>query len=148
MEKCKDKRQIRFGFRIDPKLSEELKGKVVQDVAFCDSGEQHFTIVFTDGTYISIGLDYDDDNNDWKLCDNYISEPACINDGKLDSWIDNDGNLHFLKWCQELIRLGIWNVSEDEVKDIIRKKEAEQEKRDYEKYLQLKAKFEKHEENN
>lgn len=141
MKRCKN--QIRFGFRIDKNLSEELKGKVVQDIAFCDTGEQHFTIVFTDETYISIGLDYDEDSNEWKICDNYISEPICINDGKLDSWVDDSGNLHFDKWCQELIRLGIWEVTEDEVKDIIKRKEAEKEKREYEQYLKLKAKYEK-----
>ena len=118
MKRCK--KQIRFGFRIDKNLSEELKGKVVQDIAFCDTGEQHFTMVFTDDTYISIGFD-----------------------GELDSWVDDSGNLHFDKWCQELIRLGIWEVTEDEVKDIIKRKEAEKEKREYEQYLKLKAKYEK-----
>ena len=147
MKKCNDKKQIKFGFRLNPNLSEELKGKVIQDIAFCNSGEQHFTIVFTDGTYISIGLEYDEDNLEWKLCDNYIDDPSCVNGGRLNSWIDNSGNLHFDKWVQELIRLGIWDVSESEVKELIEKKEEEQEKRDYEKYLQLKARFEKHEEN-
>ena len=141
MKRCK--KQIRFGFRIDKNLSEELKGKVVQDIAFCDTGEQHFTMVFTDDTYISIGLDYDEDYDECKICDNYISEPICINDGELDSWVDDSGNLHFDKWCQELIRLGIWEVTEDEVKDIIKRKEAEKEKREYEQYLKLKAKYEK-----
>ena len=64
MRKSKDKKRIKFGFKIDPDLSKELKGKIVQDIAFCNSREKPFTIVFTDGTYISIGLDYDNDNSE------------------------------------------------------------------------------------
>lgn len=142
MKKSKDKKQIKFGFRINYDFS-ELKGKEIKDVAFCNDGEQHFTILFTDNTYISIGLEYNEDEREWNLCDNYIDEPSCINGGRLDSWIDNNGNLHFHKWVRELIRLGIWDVTEDEVKAIIDKRKAEDEKREYETYLKLKAKYEK-----
>ena len=143
MEKCKDKKQIKFRFRIDPDLSKELKGKEIRDVAFCNTGEQHFTIMFTDDTYISIGLDYNEDEHEWYLCDNYIDEPSCINSGCLDYGVDRDGNLHFNRWVQELIRLGIWNVTEDEVKALVDKRNEETEKREYETYLKLKAKYEK-----
>lgn len=137
----RNKKQIKFEFFSD--YEEKLKGKVIDGVAFCNTGEQHFTITFTDGTFISVGLDYDEDNSEWRLCDNYIDEPSCINGGRLDSWIDDSGNLHFYKWCQELIRLGIWEVTEDEVKNLINKHNEETEKREYETYLKLKAKYEK-----
>jgi hypothetical protein len=137
----RNKKQIKFEFFSD--YEERLKGKVISGVAFCNTDEQHFTITFTDDTYISIGLDYDEDNREWRLCDNCIDEPSCINGGRLDSWVDDNGNLHFYKWCQELIRLGIWNVTEAEVKALIDKHKAEEEKREYETYLRLKEKYEK-----
>ncbi len=138
----RNKKQFKFGFKIDPDFS-ELHGKEIKDVAFCNTGEQHFTILFTDDTYISVGLEYNDDTREWTLCDNYIDDPSCVNDGRLDYWVDSEGGLHFSKWVQELVRLGIWDVTESEVKSLVDKYKEKKEKQEYETYLKLKAKYEK-----
>ena len=142
IEMKRNKKQFKFGFKVDPDFS-ELHGKEIKDVAFCNTGEQHFTILFTDDTYISVGLEYNDDTREWTLCDNYIDDPSYVNNGQLDYWVDSEGGLHFSKWVQELVRLGIWDVTESEVKSLVDKYKEKKEKQDYETYLKLKAKYEK-----
>ena len=134
---------INFSTKID-----DLSGKIVDKVAFCDdpNSEQHFILTFTDGTYISIGLGYSEDDQDYKLESDWV--PTCtpenVNNGRLDHWIDSHGNLRFSKWVQDLVDLGIWEVSESEVQDLIKKQKEESEKREYNEYLRLKKKYEKH----
>ncbi len=121
-----------------------LTGKVVEGMAFCDTPEQHFILTFTDGTFISIGLNYNDDKEEWVLESDWISttDPKCVNSGRLDHWIDSDGNLKFNKWVQDLIDLGIWEVTESEVQELIEKDKKAKEEQEYKEYLRLKEKYE------
>ena len=51
--------------RIPEGISDKLKGKTIEKTSFYvdmdDSDENHLVITFTDGTYISVAIDYDDD---------------------------------------------------------------------------------------
>lgn len=129
---------------------EELKGKIVDKVAFSNLGdynEQMFIITFTDKTYVAVGTDY----NDWeqysrepKLKDYYVHNPKQINNGDFRNhiWVDSEGGLHFDRWIQILIDLGLWNFTMEDAQKIIEEHNADKEKKEYEEYLRLKEKFE------
>lgn len=124
-----------------------LKGKVIDKVAFNNNSEyedQHQLIItFTDKTYIAIGLEYDHDKDMYVLDDIPIMEPECVNEGRLDTHVNSEGKLVFDKNWQQLIDLGIYDVSIEEVEQKIAEHDKRQEEREYEQYLRLKAKFEK-----
>ena len=127
-----------------------LKGKVIDKVAFNNRGsydEQSLTIVFTDKTFISVGLGYVDSerNDDMELQNNWISDPICYNIGGDFSChisADDKGKLHFDRWIQILIDLGLWEMTMEEVQSIIEQKTKEKEEHEYQEYLRLKKKFE------
>lgn len=83
-----------------------LKGKVVDKIAFNNRGsydEQALTILFTDKTFISVGLGYVDSerNDDMELQNNWIIDPTCCNGGGdfgCHIWVDDKGKLHFDTW--------------------------------------------------
>ena len=127
----------------------DINGKTVKMVGFSSPttsgyGENQLTIVFTDNTFVSFEIDYDEDEHYVYINNNGYSsiEPKNINDGIQDHWFDSNGNLRFSDWVQKLVDLGIWNVSEDEVKALKEKKDKQQELRDYQRYLELKERFE------
>lgn len=129
-----------------------LKGKVVDKVAFTNRGEydeQFFIITFTDHTYISIGLAYDESDDELKLANNWIIDPSCYSGGNFDchSYIDSKGKLHFDKWIDILRDLNIWYINEEEALQIIQADKKKQEEREYQQYLRLKEKFENKENN-
>lgn len=126
-----------------------LKGKVIDKVAFNNRGEhdeQALTIIFTDKSFISVGVGYVDFESDkFELQDNWIVDPLCYNSGGdfgCHVWVDNNGNLHFDRWIQILKDLGLWELSIEEAQSIIEQKAKEKEKHEYEEYLRLKSKFE------
>lgn len=130
---------------------EALKGKIVDKVAFSNSGshdENIFIISFTDKTYIALGTQYRDiDANDEEpqLTEFWVMNPSCLNGGNFEhlSWIDRKTNkIYFDPWITFLKDFGIWNITEDEVKDIIKKDKEKEEEREYQLYLRLKEKFE------
>ena len=125
-----------------------INGKTVKKVGFSSKttggeGESQLTIVFTDNTFVSFEIMYDDewfsyiDNNGYSCV-----SPKCVNNGVLDNWFDINGNIHFSDWVQKLVDLGIWEISEDEVKALKEKKDEQQELMDYQRYLKLKERFE------
>lgn len=127
-----------------------LKGKIVDKVAFNDRGpydEQSLTIVFTDKTFISVGLGYVDSerNDDMELQNNWIVDPICYNIGgdfSCHIWADDKGKLHFDRWIQLLIDLGLWEMTMEEAQSVIEQKAKEKEEREYQEYIRLKKKFE------
>lgn len=126
-----------------------LKGKVIDKVAFNNRGErdeQALTIIFTDKTFISVGFDYIDfstGSDEMQLQDYWVDDPSCYNFGDFGCHVvDNNGELRFDRWIQILIDLGLWELSMEEVQNIIEQKAKEKEKREYEEYLRLKTKFE------
>lgn len=132
---------------------DELKGKVVDKVAFSDVGdcdENIFVIMFTDKTYIALGADYsfaidECDEGEPQLVNHcYATDPETINGGDFSChmWSDSKGVLRFDRWIQILKDLGIWTIDEQEVIDLANNKKALAEKREYEEYLRLKKKYE------
>lgn len=130
---------------------DQLQGKVVDSVAFTDRGyadENMFIITFTDKTFICIGTHYKDAEsgcNEPQLENNYVMDPACVNSGNYENhcYIKPDGTIKFDKWIEILRDLHIWELTEDEVKEIIEKDKQKKEEREYQQYLKLKEKFEK-----
>lgn len=125
---------------------DELKGKVVDKVAFYNNDDYDCNIciiLFTDKTYVAIGIEYDL-NNDYVLDNYYVSDPECINNGNYDchSHMDINGNLHFDRWIQILKDFGIWEIDENEAKEIIERQRKRDEDGEYELYLKLKEKYE------
>lgn len=128
-----------------------LKGKVVDKVAFSNRGysdENIFIILFTDKTYIAIGTHYRDidaKDEEPQLTDFWVMNPLCLNGGNFENhlWVDKKTNeIHFDQWITFLKDFGIWNLSEDEVKNIINQDKEKEREQEYQQYLRLKEKFE------
>lgn len=128
-----------------------LKGKVVDKVAFTNRNSydcQMLIITFTDKTFISVGVAYNDREgykDESILENNWVLAPQSINNGdySVHSWTDSDGKLCFDEWINILRDLGIWIFNEDDAKVIMEQKAKEEEEREYRNYLRLKEKFEK-----
>lgn len=147
MKKNKEYKQIFVNQYCLEQQHDLLKGKVVDKVAFnnrsnCEDQHQ-FIITFTDKTFVAIGLDYNEDDDMYVLEDMYVSEPECINGGRLDTYIDSEGKLRLDRNFQQLVDLGIYDVTIEEVAQRIKEHNKRQEEREYDQYLRLKAKFEK-----
>ena len=127
-----------------------LKGKVVDKVAFTNTGyedEQMFIISFTDDTYVCIGIDHKEgDNNDEQpyLNDFWVMDPKIVNGGNYDGLVKvkSDGSLKFDRWIEILRDFGIWELPDDEVKDIIERDKKRKGEWEYKRYLSLKQEYE------
>lgn len=122
-------------------ISDKLKGKTIEKTSFYvnrgDADENHLIITFTDGTYIGVIIDYDDDY--------YLAEhiPAL-------SWYNADtigyisgGEFHYRKYYKQLIDSGVVKpLDEDVLKEKILENEMKQELREYAQYESLKKKYE------
>lgn len=128
-----------------------LKGKVVDKVAFNNKGDmddQMFVIMFTDGTFINLGVDY----RDSEVCDQveignqWVSgmSPANVNGGNYDChcYVREDGTVKFDRWIEILRDLGIWKITDEETLAIIERDKKKREEREYNEYLRLKEKYE------
>ncbi len=150
MKRNDEYKQIHLDFDI---AADKLAGKVVDKVAFQDKGShdtQFLIVTFTDKTYIAVGVGYKDfyDNDESLQIENFCAdEPSCIDDGCFDchTYIDDNGNLHFSEWIKILKDFKLWDISEDECKEIIERKRKKDEEREYQQYLRLKEKYEKDE---
>ena len=128
----------------------DLKGKVVDKVAFTDRGyadENLFIITFTDKTFVAVGTHYKDiDAHDTEpQLENYwVMPPTHINGGNYDChcYVHSDGRVTFDRWIEILRDLGIWEISEKDVLDVIERDKKKQDEREYQQYLRLKEKFE------
>jgi hypothetical protein len=121
-------------------ISDKLKGKTIEKTSLhtsmYHSDENHLVITFTDGTYISVVIEYD---NDYYL-DQYI--PAL-------SWYNPDaigcisgGKFHYRKHIKQLIDIGVVKpIDEDVLKEKILDKERLDELREYAQYEKLKKKY-------
>lgn len=133
-----------------------LKGKVVDRIAFVnrDSYDTQFCVViFTDKSFIAVGMckEYLEDGGEtFKLCNFYLSDPNCVDNGCFDChcWFDRNGDIHFRPWLQTLKDLELWIVTEEEQKKAIERKNREEEEREWRNYLRLKKKFENREKEN
>jgi hypothetical protein len=122
-------------------VSDKLKGKTIEKTSFhpslYDAEENHLVITFTDGTYISVVIESDDDY----YLEEYI--PAL-------SWYNPDaigcisgGKFHYRKHIQQLIDVGVVKpIDENILKEKILENNKKQEMREYAQYEVLKKKFE------
>ena len=122
-------------------ISDKLKGKTIEKTSFYvnrgDADENHLVITFTDGTYISVVIDYDDD---YYLSD-YIH---ALNSYSADDigYISGE-KFHYKKYFKQLIDIGaVKPLDEDILKEKILENEMKQELREYAQYEKLKKKFE------
>lgn len=143
MKKNKEYKQIAVNWLSN---YDDLNDKVVDKIAFNNNtiydDQQQLIITFTDKTFIAIGIEYCDDGDKYILDDLYVSDPECINNGCLDTHINKNGKLVFDKNFQQIIDLGIYDISIEEVEQRIAERKKKEEEREYTQYLRLKEKFE------
>lgn len=122
-------------------VSDKLKGKTIEKTSFhpsmSDSDENHLVITFTDGTYISVVIESDDDY----YLDEYIPALSLYNSERL-GYISG-GEFHYRKHFKQLIDIGVVNpIDENVLKEKIIENNMKQELREYAQYEVLKKKFE------
>jgi acyl carrier protein len=138
----KTKREIKH-IRIPNGISKELKGKTIEKTYFNSDlyVESHnvLTIQFTDGDYICVTIDYDEDNY------LYDGELFPLSKGNITEYgyLDKNNNFVYYEHYRNLFEMGVLEpIPNDAVRDLILRREKEEEKREYNRYLQLKERFE------
>lgn len=121
-------------------VSDKLKGKTIEKTSLHTSmnntDENHLVITFTDGTYISVVIEYD---NDYYL-DQYIPALSWYNADAI-GYI-SEGEFHYRKYFKQLIDIGaVKPLDENILKEKILDKERLDELREYAQYEKLKKKY-------
>lgn len=121
-------------------ISDKLKGKTIEKTSLHTSmnhsDENHLVITFTDGTYISVIIEYD---NDYYL-DQYIPALSCYNADGI-GYI-SEGEFHYRKYFKQLIDIGaVKPLDENILKEKILDRERLDELREYAQYEKLKKKY-------
>jgi hypothetical protein len=102
-----------------------------------NANENHLVITFTDGTYISVVIEYD---NNYYL-EEYIPALSFYSSNAL-GYISG-GEFHYRKHFKQLIDIGaVKPIDENIIKEKIIENNMKQELREYEQYESLKKKFE------
>lgn len=122
-------------------VSDKLKGKTIEKTSFYvntnNADENHLVITFTDGTYISVVMEYD---NDYYL-DQYITPLSCYSPDAIGCI--SGGKFHYIKHIKQLIDIGVVKpIDENILKEKILENNMKQELREYAQYEVLKKKFE------
>lgn len=122
-------------------VSDTLKGKTIEKTSFHpsmdDADENHLVITFTDGTYISVIIESDDDY----YLGEYIPALSLYNSEGL-GYISG-GEFHYRKHFEQLIDIGVVKpIDENILKEKILEYNKKQELREYAQYEVLKKKFE------
>ena len=121
-------------------ISKDLQGKTIEKTSFYtnmgDTDENHLVIKFTDGTHISVIIDYD---NGYYLSE-YIPSLSRFSANSL-GYIRN-GEFCYRSHYQQLIDIGaVEPLPEDKLKEEILNKERIEELREYAQYEKLKKKY-------
>ena len=122
-------------------VSDKLKGKTIEKTSFhpslYDAEENHLVITFTDGTYISVVIEYDDNY----YLDEYIPALSLYSTNSL-GYISG-GKFHYRKYFKQLIDIGVVKpIDENILKEKILENDMKQELREYAEYESLKKKYE------
>ena len=122
-------------------VSDKLKGKTIEKTSFYASmnntDENHLVITFTDGTYISVVIEYDDNY----YLDEYIPALSYYNADAI-GYISGD-EFHYRQYFKQLIDIGaVKPLDENILKEKILENNMKQELREYARYEELKKKFE------
>ena len=129
--------------RIPEGISDKLKGKTIEKTSFYVNrgtyDENHLVIKFTDGTYIGVVIEHDDDG-DYYLY-GHIPDISWYNADAL-GYISGE-EFQYEKYFKQLIDIGVAEpIDENILKEEILKKKMNDELREYEYYERLKKKFE------
>ena len=129
--------------RIPEGLSDKLKGKTIEKTSFYnntgDYFKNHLVITFTDGTYIGVVIEHD--NNDDYYLDGRIPDISWYNADAL-GYISGE-EFRYEKYFKQLIDIGVAKpIDENILKEEILKKKMNDELREYEYYEKMKKKFE------
>ena len=129
--------------RIPEGISDKLKDKTIEKTSFCVNrgayDENHLVIKFTDGTYIGVVIEHDDDG-DYYLYGR-IPDISWYNADAL-GYISGE-EFHYEQYFKQLIDIGVLKpIDENILKEEILKKKMNDELREYEYYEKLKKKFE------
>ena len=121
-------------------ISDKLKGKTIEKTSLHTSmyhyDENHLVITFTDGTYISVVIEYD---NNYYL-DQYIPALSCYS-ADVVGYI-SEGEFHYRKYFKQLIDIGaVKPLDENILKEKILDRERLDELREYAQYEKLKKKY-------
>ena len=143
MELNKEYKQIFLHSDSDYNL---LKGKVIDKVAFSNIGEYNThmcIIIFTDKTFIALGIGYNDEDEP-QLNNKLIIHPQNWNNGNFNLFmhITNDNKIIYSPYIRILRDLNIWQFTDEEELAIIEKNKKDRTDYEYQQYLRLKAKFE------
>lgn len=122
-------------------ISNKLKGKTIKKTSFYvnrnDADENHLVITFTDGSYISLMIDYDGDY----YLDEYIPAISFYNADAVG--YVSGGEFHYREYFKQLIDIGaVKPLDETILKEKILEKNMKDELREYAQYEKLKKKFE------
>jgi hypothetical protein len=122
-------------------ISDKLKGKTIEKTSLHtsmnNSDENHLVITFTDGTYISVVIEYDDTH----YLDQYITPLSCYNADAI-GYISGY-EFHYRKYFKQLVDIGaVKPLDENILKEKILENNMKQELREYARYEELKKKFE------
>lgn len=127
-------------------------GKVIEKAGFVNrSGsteEQMFLVLFTDKTFVCVGLEHDDREgacpDDMMLTDNWIYDYRNLKENLAEyhCYVDDSGKICFDVWVQMLLDFGFYKLTEKEALEIRERKRKDTEAREYREYLRLKEKFE------
>jgi hypothetical protein len=122
-------------------VSDKLKGKTIEKTSFhpslYDAEENHLVITFTDGTYISVVIESDDDY----YLEEYIPALSWYNPDAI-GYISGD-KFHYRKHIKQLIDVGVVKpIDENILKEKILENNKKEELREYAQYERLKEKYE------
>ena len=133
---------------LDGGIHKTLYGKIVDTYAFskgygnCEDSS-HLIIKFTDGTFICVGIE---ENDEWDCCNYTLNNKYCAelsNYRSIPYHIDIHGKFHLADYIREQIELGIIEpMSDEKIDEIINKELEERRKNRYKQYLKLKEEFE------
>ena len=121
-------------------ISDKLKDKTIEKTSLHtsmnNSDENHLVITFTDGTYISVIIEYDNGH----YLDQYIPALSCYNADAI-GYI-SEGEFHYRKYFKQLVDIGaVKPLDENILKEKILDRERLDELREYAQYEKLKKKY-------
>lgn len=135
----------------DNRKGDKWAGKVVDKVGYINCGDeddQMLLILFTDKTFICMGLERKDELSDeFRLTDKWIYDQNEYNDSLelYHSWVHDDGHVSFDLWLEMLIGMGMYHLTDEEVKRIKDEHARNEEEREWSNYLRLKERFKERE---
>ena len=124
-----------------------LSGKVVDKCAMYNDGredDQILIITFTDGTFMCIGIGYDEDTRSYRMEDNWLTYYNDVDDliVKYHAKRDINSGVKLDSYGELLREFGLITITDEQVTEIVERLDKERREKEYQLYLKLKEKFE------